>query len=64
MDIKNSTLLIVDDVPANLMMLCTFLNNTGFQVNIAENGEDALEQIDYIIPDLILLDIMMPGIDG
>ncbi|MDM8566763.1 hybrid sensor histidine kinase/response regulator [Candidatus Halobeggiatoa sp. HSG11] len=64
MNIKNSTLLVVDDVPANLMMLCTFLNNTGFQVNIAESGEDALEQINYTIPDLILLDIMMPGIDG
>jgi len=64
MNIKNSTLLIVDDVPANLMMLCTFLNNADFNVNIAESGEDALEQIDYTIPDLILLDIMMPGING
>ncbi len=64
MNIKNSTLLIIDDVPANLMMVCTFLNNTGFNVNIAESGEDALEQMDYTIPDLILLDIMMPGING
>ncbi len=64
MNIKNSTLLIVDDVPANLMMLCTFLNNTGFNVNIAESGEDAIEQIKYTTPDLILLDIMMPGMDG
>jgi len=54
----------VDDVPANLMMLCTFLNNNGFHVNIAESGEDAIEQIKYTAPDLILLDIMMPKMNG
>ena len=64
MNVRNSTLLIVDDTPANLIMLCTFLNKVGFRVNIAESGEDAIEQINYTIPDLILLDVMMPGMDG
>lgn len=58
------TLLIVDDVPTNLKVLFTYLRNLGFNVCVAEDGEDALEQIPYAKPDLILLDVMMPGIDG
>jgi signal transduction histidine kinase len=64
---KNSqkgTLLIVDDVPTNLKILFTYLRHLGFDLRIAEDGEDALEQIPYAKPDLILLDVMMPGIDG
>jgi two-component system sensor histidine kinase/response regulator len=58
------TLLIVDDVPINLGLLFTYLRDLGFSIRVAESGEDALEQIPYAKPDLILLDVMMPGIDG
>jgi two-component system sensor histidine kinase/response regulator len=58
------TLLIVDDVPANLKVLFTYLRDLGFKLCVAENGEDAIEQVPYAEPDLILLDVMMPGIDG
>jgi len=58
------TLLIVDDVPTNLKVLFTYLREFGFDLRVAEDGEDALKQISYTKPDLILLDIMMPGIDG
>jgi DNA-binding NtrC family response regulator len=59
-----STILVVDDTPNNLKVLFDFLNHAGYKVLVAENGETALEQIQQIHPDLILLDIMMPGIDG
>jgi len=59
------TILIVDDVPNNLRLLMNFLHDLNFSVRIAQNGEEALEQVAYEKPDLILLDIMMPpGIDG
>ncbi len=58
------TLLIVDDFPANLSNLFAYLRKVGFNVNIAESGEDALEEITYSKPDIILLDVMMPGLDG
>jgi len=61
---EKDTLLIVDDVPTNLGILFSYLREFGFNVCVAENGEDALEQIPYTEPDLILLDVMMPGIDG
>jgi len=59
-----NTVLIVDDIPTNLSVLFQYLRNTGFRVLVAEDGEHALKQIGYIKPDLILLDVMMPGIDG
>jgi two-component system, sensor histidine kinase and response regulator len=58
------TLLIVDDVPTNLKLLMSILRRRNFTVQIAQDGEDALEQVAYAKPDLILLDIMMPGMDG
>jgi signal transduction histidine kinase len=61
---NKGTLLIVDDFPANLSILFSYLRGLGFNVNIAESGEDALEEITYSKPDIILLDVMMPGIDG
>ncbi len=63
-NIDKGTLLIVDDFPANLSILFSYLRGFGFHVNIAESGEDALEEILYSKPDIILLDVMMPGIDG
>lgn len=58
------TLLIVDDTPANLSVLVETLGAAGYQLMVAEDGEEALAQTLRIQPDLILLDVMMPGIDG
>lgn len=57
-------ILIVDDTPTNLGMLCDFLTNSGFEVLVAVDGESAIEQAVYAQPNLILLDVLMPGIDG
>jgi DNA-binding NarL/FixJ family response regulator len=58
------TVMIVDDTPANLAVLSDALQENGYRVLVATDGLTALEQLDYIKPDLILLDGMMPGIDG
>jgi two-component system sensor histidine kinase/response regulator len=58
------TILIVDDTPANLGVLVETLGEAGYQLMVAEDGEEALAQITQTRPDLILLDVMMPGIDG
>jgi two-component system, cell cycle sensor histidine kinase and response regulator CckA len=57
-------ILIVDDTPTNLEILFDLLSNSGFTVLIAEDGESAIERAEYAPPDLILLDVLMPGIDG
>jgi two-component system cell cycle sensor histidine kinase/response regulator CckA len=61
--IKGS-ILIVDDTPSNLEVLFDFLAATGFRVLVAEDGESAIERLRYASPDLILLDVLMPGING
>ncbi|MBD2112171.1 MULTISPECIES: response regulator [Cyanophyceae] len=61
---KTASILVVDDTPTNLDVLFDFLNNAGFKVLFAEDGESALEKARYANPDLILLDILMPGMDG
>ncbi len=58
------TILIVDDTPANLSVLLQCLSETGHRVLVAEDGEEALELLERSTPDLVLLDVMMPGIDG
>lgn len=57
-------ILIVDDTPHNLGVLFDYLNHHGFKVFVAVDGKNALEQVQYSQPDLILLDVMMPKIDG
>jgi len=61
---SSQPILIVDDTPTNLQVLCALLSEAGFEVAIAETGEMALEILDLIEPQMILLDVMMPGIDG
>lgn len=61
---KAGTILVVDDTPTNLDVLFDFLSNAGFKVLFAEDGESALEKASYGRPDIILLDILMPGMDG
>src|SRR3954471_14359125 len=60
----SETILIVDDTPANLGVLVETLGAAGYQLMVAEDGEEALAQTAQTQPDLILLDVMMPGIDG
>jgi len=57
-------ILIVDDNPTNLDVLSEFLSSAGLKVLVAEDGESALETVKYASLDLILLDVLMPGIDG
>jgi len=60
----STTILIVDDNPTNRKVLYDYLAGMNHRVLVAEDGETAVEQALYSLPDLILLDIMMPGIDG
>jgi CheY-like chemotaxis protein len=62
--LQSQTILIVDDNSTNLEVLSETLTRSGFQVSVAIDGESAIEQVKYHPPALILLDIMMPGIDG
>ena len=64
LDLKDAQILIVDDVPTNIGPLRQPLEAAGYQALIASSGEDALELLQDLVPDLILLDVMMPGIDG
>ena len=57
-------ILIVDDVPKNIQVLGTLLNKIDCELAVAMNGQQALDTVKKIMPDLILLDIMMPVMDG
>ena len=57
-------ILIVDDTPANIQSLAAILKSKGYQISAATNGRQALEVLARMQPDLILLDVMMPEIDG
>ncbi|MEC4674831.1 MAG: sigma-54 dependent transcriptional regulator [Nitrospirota bacterium] len=61
---KKPSILLVDDTPTNLEILVQVFDKQGFEVFIATDGESALEQIPSTHPDLILLDAMMPELDG
>jgi DNA-binding NarL/FixJ family response regulator len=56
--------LVVDDAPRSLGSLCVELENEGYTVLVAASGEAALERLDLVTPDAILLDALMPGLDG
>jgi signal transduction histidine kinase len=67
MNAGNSTsdkILVVDDSPDNVFLIKTILEEEGYEVNTAENGSSALKRIEQSSFDLILLDLMMPGMDG
>ncbi|MFY0578519.1 response regulator [Cystobacter fuscus] len=59
-----STILIVDDTPANLGVAVEHLESMGYRVLVAQDGEEALERAEHMRPDIILLDVVMPGLDG
>jgi signal transduction histidine kinase len=60
----DATILVIDDSPTNLRLLLETLQAAGYRTLIAPTGERALRQMKLVRPDLILLDVMMPGIDG
>lgn len=59
-----ASILLVDDTPANLHLLIQELIQENYKVLVAESGSSALERVRYAMPDIILLDVMMPGING
>ncbi len=63
-DFQNYSILIIDDNPTNLSVLVDYLEDCGFEIMVARDGEIGLKRAKIANPDLILLDVMMPGIDG
>jgi len=61
---QHPRVMIVDDTPANISVLFEFLTSHEFEVMVAEDGESALEAILHDPPHLVLMDVMMPGMDG
>jgi DNA-binding NarL/FixJ family response regulator len=61
---NQGVVLIVDDAPANLAMLHAALDQAGYRVLVATDGEGALTSVQRLAPDIILLDAVMPGMDG
>jgi DNA-binding response OmpR family regulator len=64
LDLTGCKILVTDDVPANLDVLFQALDGEGYNVHVASDGATALEVAAHSGPDLILLDVMMPGMDG
>lgn len=62
--LRRDTLLVVDDTPETLGFLTDTLDHAGFTVLIATDGDSALELVDQITPDLVLMDAVMPGMNG
>lgn len=60
----SDVVLIVDDVPDNLAVLHDALDESGYTVLVATHGEAALQRAAQALPDIVLLDAMMPGMDG
>ena len=63
-EVQGAEIVLVDDLPENLELLSRLLEEQGHTVRVAINGELALRSIAVALPELILLDIMMPGMDG
>jgi two-component system sensor histidine kinase/response regulator len=61
---SNYSILVVDDVAKNIQLIAKFLTKEGYTLNFAQNGETALKLTENKVFDLILLDIMMPSMDG
>lgn len=57
-------ILIVDDIPTNVALIAAIIKKLNARQETAENGEEALSLIDSFKPHIVLLDLMMPGIDG
>jgi DNA-binding response OmpR family regulator len=62
--VTRGRILVVDDDPRLLHIVAMYLGIEGYEVSTAENGEDGLAKVEAHAPDLVILDIMMPGMDG
>jgi len=63
-EVHTPFILVVDDILRNLQVIGNILEEEGYEISVATNGEEALEIVGEELPDLILLDVMMPGING
>ena len=63
-DTERPVVLVVDDAPSSLGMLCDTLEASGYTVLVAGDGESALQRLELVVPDAILLDGVMPGLSG
>ena len=63
-EIQRPVVLVVDDTPSSLGMLCDTLEGEGYTVLVARDGEAALQRLELVTPDAILLDAVMPGLSG
>lgn len=61
---SNSSVLIVDDNPMNLKLMKFLLQSRGYEVQVAEDAVQARDQLAGALPDLVLMDIQLPGVDG
>lgn len=61
---KKNRILVVDDTPANLSLLLDALTEAGHEILVAESGRSALSLLEHTTPDLVLMDLVMPGMDG
>ena len=61
---KKKKILLIEDDPDTLVYISKILKREGYEVEEAENGEEGLKKFREIKPDLVVLDIMLPGIDG
>lgn len=61
---QKGKILVVDDIPVNIQLMQKYLSPAGYEILVARNGEEALVQVENGRPDLVLLDVMMPKMDG
>ncbi len=60
----NKKILVVDDSSSNVLLLQSFLEEEGYEIEIASSGKEAISLVASFKPDIILLDLMMPGLSG
>jgi two-component system, sensor histidine kinase and response regulator len=61
---KIDRILAVDDIPDNLILVQTILETEGYEIDLVADGSSAVTYVEQTPPDLIMLDVMMPGMDG
>jgi len=63
-EIVSKKILVVDDSSSNVLLLESFLEDEGFEIEVANSGKEAIKLVNSFSPDIILLDLMMPGLNG
>ena len=63
-DLEGRRILVVDDDPTVAEVAAAYLSAAGFVVDVAADGVEALERLETLAPDLVVLDVMLPGMDG